>query len=427
MTSPNEKNLRMYHATTKILSSILSGVADATLKCMDYPGCIKGQGQQAQQGQVQAQVQAQTGGLGLTDIGTFGANVIDYVETTIILIIKIIAVFTDTIAPVLEEAIFGDLANKPWDEIAPKITRILNEKKDYYDKMSRDPEIQQALKQWAEAYATIGIQTTEAIRPSINMMIDEAMEMLFSAGSRASRGVINTTLNLTEAAIGEIPVAGGIIDLVLAIIRGVNNGLLAAAPPIKFGLEAAGTGYNTAKKVIGIVNEGKQRIEDATQSIQKLTDKFKNIGTIGDMTINNVTNIGKQLGKNVIESAQTAALGAVQGAVQGVTDKVEGAVQGVTDKVQGAADKVEGAVQGAVQDAANASIDTALENRLAMLKAPNVPTTELVASKTPTMVGGARKQIKHKINKTTQRIKKTLYNFRHNSMGKKTKRRRRRL
>ena len=421
MTSPNEKNLRMYHANTKILSSILSGVADATLKCMDYPGCIKGQGQaqqgqvqQAQQGQVQ-QVQAQTGGLGLTDIGTFGANVIDYVETTIILIIKILAVFTDTIAPVLEEAIFGDLANKPWDEIAPKITRILNEKKDYYDKMSRDPEIQQALKEWAEAYATIGIQTTEAIRPSINLMIDEAMEMLFSAGSRASRGVINTTLNLTEAAIGEIPVAGGIIDLVLAIIRGVNNGLLAASPPIKFGLEAAGTGYNTAKKVIGIVNEGKQRIENATQSIQKLTDKFKNIGTIGDMTLNNVTNIGKQLGKNVIESAQTAALGAVQGVVQG-------AVQGVTDKVEGVTDKVQDAAQ-----RANASIDTALENRLAMLKSPNVPTTELVASKTPTMVGGARKQIKHKINKTTQRIKKTLYNFRHNSMGKKTKRRRRRL
>lgn len=413
MTSPNEKILRMYHANTKILSSILSGVADATLKCMDYPGCIKGQGQvQAQQQAQQQQVQAQTGGLGLTDIGTFGANVIDYVETTIILIIKILAVFTDTIAPVLEEAIFGDLANKPWDEIAPKITRILNEKKDYYDKMSRDPEIQQALKEWAEAYATIGIQTTEAIRPSINLMIDEAMEMLFSAGSRASRGVINTTLNLTEAAIGEIPVAGGIIDLVLAIIRGVNDGLLAASPPIKFGLEAAGTGYNTAKKVIGIVNEGKQRIEDATQSIQKLTDKFKNIGTIGDMTLNNVTNIGKQLGKNVIESAQTAALGAVQGVVQGA---VQGAVQGVTDKVEDAAQR------------ANASIDTALENRLAMLKSPNVPTTELVASKTPTMVGGARKQIKHKINKTTQRIKKTLYNFRHNSMGKKTKRRRRRL
>jgi hypothetical protein len=418
MTSPssNEKNLRMAHASTKILSSILSGVADATLKCMDYPGCIKGQGQ--------GQAQVQTGGLGLTDIGTIGGNLINYVETTIILTLKIIAVFTDTIAPVLEEALFGDLANKPWEEIAPKITRILNEKKEYYDKMSRDPEIQQALKEWAEAYATIAIQTTEAIRPSIDKMIDEAMETLFSAGARASRGVINTTLNLTEAAIGEIPVAGGIIDVVLAIIRGVNEGLLAASPPIKFGLEAAGTGYNTVKKVIGIVNEGKQRVEDATQSIQKLTDKFKNIGTIGDMTINNVTNIGKQMGKNVIESAQTAAQTAVQGAVQNVTDKVQGAVQGAVNNVT---DKVEGAVQ----NAANATIDTAtadLETRLAMLKAPNVPTTELIANKTPTatplMVGGARKQIKRKINKTTQRIKKTLYNFRHTIMGKKTRRRR---
>jgi hypothetical protein len=221
----------------------------------------------------------------------------------------------------------------------------------------------------------------------LNLMIDEALETLSEAGSRAATGVINLGLNLTEAAIGEIPVAGGIIDIVLAIIRGVNQGFRAASPTIQFGLEAAGTGYNTANKVIGIVNEGKQRVEDAAQSLQKLTDKFKNIGKLGETTLNNVTAIGKQMGQTFIE----------------------------------------GAVQGA-------AIDASLQNQVDMLKAPNVPTGQLIIPKTTIPVattananaigGGAKKQIKKRINKITQRLKNTLYKFNKKSIGmRKTKRR----
>ena len=426
MTSPytNENNLSMVHANTKILSSILAGVTAAALKCMKYPGCIDTQGSATQgrgpatQGPV---IATQTGGLGITDVGTYGANVITYIETTIILIVKIIGVFSDTIAPVLEEAVFGDLANKPWEEIAPKITGIIKEKKDYLDKMSRDPEIQQALKEWAEAYATIAIQTTEAIRPSLNLMIDEALETLSEAGSRAATGVINLGLNLTEAAIGEIPVAGGIIDIVLAIIRGVNQGFRAASPTIQFGLEAAGTGYNTANKVIGIVNEGKQRVEDAAQSLQKLTDKFKNIGKLSETTLNNVTSIGKQMGQTFIE-----------GAMQGATNKVQGAVQSVAQGV------TQSVAQGAAQGAA---IDASLQSQVDMLKAPSVPVATAAANaanataananaananaaNANAIVGGAKKQIKKRINKITQRLKNTLYKFNKRSIGmRKTKRR----
>jgi len=436
MTSPytNENNLSMVHANTKILSSILAGVTAAALKCMKYPGCIDTQGSATQgqgsatQGQGSATqgqgpatqgrgpatqgpvIATQTGGLGITDVGTYGANVITYIETTIILIVKIIGVFSDTIAPVLEETVFGDLANKPWEEIAPKITGIIKEKKDYLDKMSRDPEIQQALKEWAEAYATIAIQTTEAIRPSLNLMIDEALETLSEAGSRAATGDINLGLNLTEAAIGEIPVAGGIIDIVLAIIRGVNQGFRAASPTIQFGLEAAGTGYNTANKVIGIVNEGKQRVEDAAQSLQKLTDKFKNIGKLSETTLNNVTSIGKQMGQTFIE-----------GAMQGATNKVQGAVQSVAQSV------AQGVTQSVAQGAA---IDASLQSQVDMLKAPSVPVAtdanaaNANAANANAIVGGAKKQIKKRINKITQRLKNTLYKFNKKSIGmRKTKRR----
>ena len=45
-------------------------------------------------------------------------------------------------------------------------------------------------------------------------------------------GAINTGLNFTEAALGEIPVMGGIIALVMAFMRGMNAAMLAAAPAV---------------------------------------------------------------------------------------------------------------------------------------------------------------------------------------------------
>jgi hypothetical protein len=342
--------LVIVHAISRILSSLLLGVADASEKCIDYPSCIKDN--------------SMTGGFAITDAG---ANIVENIERGIITTIKIIGIFSDSIAPVIEEAVFGDLADKPWSEVAPKIKRIIDEKKEYLDKMSRDPEIQKALKEWAEAYATIGIQTTEAIRPSLDIMIDEALDALSKAGSRAATGAINTGMNITEAAIGEIPVAGGIISLIIALIRGVNQAFVAASPVVQFGTEAIGTTYKTTKKVINIVEEGKRKLDETTQKIQNLTDKFKNIGEISQTTLNNVQNIGKQIGTNVISGA------------------------------------VEGAVRGAVRPLPVSKVQQTVQQSVAQL-------------------GGARKKLYKKINHTTRRIKNALNKFNNNQNKNRTKR-----
>ena len=379
--------LVLVQAISRILSSLLLGVADASKKCIDYPSCIKGQEQQMQGQQM-------VGGFGITDAGTIGANIVENIERGLITTIKIIGVFSDSIAPVIEEVVFGDLADKPWNEVAPKITRIINEKKDYLDKMSRDPEIQKALKEWAEAYATIGIQTTEAIRPSLDMMIDEALDALSKAGSRAATGAINTGMNITEAAIGEIPVAGGIISLIIALVRGVNQAFVAAAPMVQFGTEAVGTGYKTTKKVMNIVEEGKRKLDETTQKLQNLTDKFKNIGEISQTTLENVQNIGKQIGTNVIS-------GAVEGAVQG-------------------------AVKGAEKIVPPMRVPTVQRSPLVptVQRSPLVPTVQRSPPIQQSQInvakqlGGARKKLHAKINHTTRRIKNTLNKFNNNKNNK---------
>lgn len=390
-----QSNLVIVQAISRILSSLLLGLADASKKCIDYPSCIKeekarGREQGLEQGRGLARM---VGGFGITETGTIGANILENIERGIITTIKIIGVFSDSIAPVIEEAVFGDLANKPWSEVAPKVTRIINEKKEYLDKMSRDPEIQKALKEWAEAYATIGIQTTEAIRPSLDVMVDEALDTLSKAGSRAATGAINTGMNIAEAAIGEIPVAGGIISLIIALIRGVNQAFVASAPVVQFGTEAVGTGYKTTKKVMNIVEEGKRKLDETTQKLQNLTDKFKNIGEISQTTLDNVQNIGKQIGTNVIS-------GAMEGAVQGA---------------------VQSAVKGAEKMIPPMQVPTL--QRSPPVLPMRIPSMQYNPQSVVKQLGGARKKLHMKINHTTRRIKNTLNKFNNkNKNKKKTKR-----
>jgi len=305
-------------------------------------------------------MQSTQAGGGMTDIGTIGYDAIMYIDRTTRLIIKIIGVFSDTILPVLEEAVLGDLANKPWSQIAPHITRMINEKKDILDQMSRDPEIQQALKEWAEAYATIAIQTTRAIQPAINTMIDGGLETLKVSGTRAAAGVINLGINLTEGVVAEIPVVGGVLDIILALVVGISRAFAAAAPVVQFGLEATGTGYRTVNQVNDIVQEGRQRLDRARENITALTDKFDKFKNVGANALENARNVGTQFGQHIA----SAATGAVQGAVQRTLP------QGALQRQYG---------------------------------------------------GAARNKIKRKIQKTTQRIQKTLNKFH----GRRVKTRRR--
>ena len=108
--------------------------------------------------------------------------------------------------------------------------------------------------------------------------------------------------------------------------------------------------------------------------------------------------------------------------MQGATNKVQGAVQSVAQGV------TQSVAQGAAQGAA---IDASLQSQVDMLKAPSVPVAtaaanaaNATAANANAIVGGAKKQIKKRINKITQRLKNTLYKFNKRSIGmRKTKRR----
>ena len=439
MSSTSMSTTKLSNAISKIIGALLHGVAEATLKCMDYNNCIKPNSgirggsikganaiganaiganaigaNEIGANEIGANEIGSTGSIVtdlITDTGTMASdisNAFEGVDKSLITILKIIGLFTESIAPIIEKTIFGDLANKEWSEVAPQLIRILNDKRDYLNKISQDPILQQALKEWAEAYTIVGIQTIKALKPYIDQIIDEGLITLTDAGTKAGIGIVSTGMNFVEAAVGEIPVAGGIIDMVIAIVRGLNSVMVTTAPMVQYGIKTIDATYKTINNVNKIIQQGQETINRTSKKLQDITSGLKNVAKVGTDTLNTMQTIGQTIGTHAISNLQQASQNAVKGAVKGaVQGAVQGALQGaVQSAVQGA---VQGNVKNALQEAVQGNVKNALQEAV-QDNVQGVASKAISASNIKNILpqtGGVRK----KINKTTKRIKKTLHNF----------------
>tara|TARA_R110002072_G_scaffold23277_5_gene80694 strand:- start:354 stop:1358 length:1005 start_codon:yes stop_codon:yes gene_type:complete len=229
-TGQTDAKLHILSGVFKTLTSIFGGSSAGISKCIDNPGppiCIA------------SPKSSQVGGLGKSDSG-LGDNVQ-------LLFINL----ANKIMPVFEKVIFGPGGGNLQDA-----KMNLDKKLKLLEDMTNDPAMQEALKKLAESYAVLGVQTLDAVRPSIDMVTDETWNTLSEVSSRSAVGAINTGLNFTEAALGEIPVMGGVIALIMAFMRGMNSAMLAAAPAIQSGIGVAGTLSKTIPNVAEGIKKG---------------------------------------------------------------------------------------------------------------------------------------------------------------------------
>ena len=235
-TEHTDARLHILSGVFKTLTSIFGGSSEGISRCINNPGppiCVAPQ-----------KAASQTGGQVESDSGIGNkAQLLFYG-------------LANKMMPVFEKVVFGPGGANLQDA---KVN--LDKKLKLLEDMTNDPEMQEALRKLAESYAVLGVQTIDAVRPSIDMVIDEAWETLSEVSSRSAVGVINTGLNFTEAALGEIPIMGGVIALVMAFMRGMNSAMLAAAPAVQSGVQVTGALSKTIPQVAEVVKAGVSDIQ----------------------------------------------------------------------------------------------------------------------------------------------------------------------
>jgi hypothetical protein len=234
-TQQTDARLHILSGVFKTLTSIFGGSSEGITRCIDNPGppiCVE------------SRETPQSGGQDISNSAL--------ADKTQLLFYNL----ANKIMPVFERVVFG-----PGGGNLQEAKLNLDKKLKLLEDMTNDPEMQEALRKWAENYAVLGVQTIDAIRPSIDMVTDEAWGTLSEVSSRSAVGAINTGLNFTEAALGEIPIMGGVIALVMAFMRGMNSAMLAAAPAVQSGVEVSGSLSKTLPEVAKGVKDGVATIQ----------------------------------------------------------------------------------------------------------------------------------------------------------------------
>ena len=182
-------------------------------------------------------------------------------------------------------------ANNP--QMKEEIIAFLDENKELIKKMTRDEEVQAALREWVEEMGVLNIQLMDMAKPIIDRLSSEIVASINEAAVKATQGIISTSFNVVEAGIGEIPVAGGIFDVVLDFMRGFNSAMQAAGPIVEFSTEAFFRALRTIFTTFAIVNEKSSDIQRAVYRVE---------GALKSISIENLEEQGRQAGKDYLNS-----------------------------------------------------------------------------------------------------------------------------
>ena len=162
------------------------------------------------------------------------------------------------------------------EEMEKNITSFLQQNKTLIKKMTRDPQVQLALREWIEEVGIINIQLIDMAKPTIDRLVNKILQTMNSIADKSTRGIISTSLNVLEALIGEIPIAGGIIALIIAFLRGFNTAMLAAAPSVEFSSEVF---FSAVKSAFSTVNIFKKAGSALTQASLNVKGAVANLGS----------------------------------------------------------------------------------------------------------------------------------------------------
>ena len=150
------------------------------------------------------------------------------------------------------------------------------------------PDVKEKIQQLISSIINLNVEILSDLSSPIETMISKALDILTEVGERAGRGIMSFIINVVMSAVGEIPVVGGIIDLIMSILRGINSGLQTGAPMAQAFTSGLVTSILTIKDVIkGIAeinnasnraNTGggkKMKLRRNTRKIKKLKNPTK--------------------------------------------------------------------------------------------------------------------------------------------------------
>ena len=189
------------------------------------------------------------------------------------------------------------ILDTPINQLSPDLNKKVLLLAGVLKELSTNPATKQAVKEIAQAIAVTIVEILKEIQPQVNKVTDQATEMLEQVAEKMVSGATGTGVTVAQAFISEIPLVGGVINLMIAIAKGFNTlmmtfkvfmdksspMMITAAHTIK---NTEDTALEGKKRVMGAVNNAANIMKDANQSPSSLKG-----GGLGNGIGNSPTNI----------------------------------------------------------------------------------------------------------------------------------------
>ena len=173
----------------------------------------------------------------------------------------------------------GDINNTSWEKLSPELNKKVVLFAGVLKELSENPATREAVKEIAQAVAISMLEIMEEIKPELNKITDEALEMLDEMATKSVKGATRTAMGVAQSFIAVIPWIGGMINFVLAIGKGFNVLMEVYKIYMYRSTDMGIQGVQTYIKTENTINKGKNRIEGAyDDAMNKIKESQNKIG-----------------------------------------------------------------------------------------------------------------------------------------------------
>lgn len=175
-----------------------------------------------------------------------------------------------TLGPSVTEKTIGELKNE-----------ILN-KLNIVKELAKDPIIQEKVMDASKELVSLGLETVDEVEKPLNDIVDRLLEMIAHTTNKTVRGTLETARGVAQSALAEIPIIGGLVDLVLTagvafnrvgeFVFDTTDNVLESSERIG---SVIGSVTDNAYKAYDTYNATKNQIKSRIQNVESVVNGLK--------------------------------------------------------------------------------------------------------------------------------------------------------
>ena len=169
---------------------------------------------------------------------------------------------------IIKDYLGHDVGKEPWDDIAPNLINNIEESGRIVSEAVKNPEVRKALEKAVIVYGKALNEVYDIAEPQVDELVTKFWITIDEMGEKSARGATNAMIDTVSAAVAEIPVVGGVVDLLIASgkwFNAVASGIV--APSIIAHGDVTGKAIYTGREGLAIKKKYGEELSSATSDL----------------------------------------------------------------------------------------------------------------------------------------------------------------